>query len=646
VQPATRPLEIDERLVVRHDKDRPHGFDPSRYGDPTRWSRRVRNLWFQATVAMGLWPIPPRVPMNPVIHGAIDRGDYTVEKVFFTSLPGHYVSGNLYRPTRRTGRLPAVLSPYGHWENGRFIWRTEEQIDKELAIGGERTREAARSPLQARCAMLARMGCVVFHHDMVGYCDSTEPPHREGFLDVQAILHLQSYMGLITWNGLRALEFLTSLPEVDGDRVALTGASSGASQSIALAAVVGDRIAAHFPVVMVSMNMQGGCVCENAPLYRVHTNNVELAAMAAPRPVGVVAANDWTKDFETRGLPEMKAIWETMGAADAIEGKHLDFPHNYNVHSRERMYAFMNRRLGLGWPQVDPERIDEVPFEPIHPNDLSVYTAEHPRPADTADAKAIREWMTRTAREELEALKREARGKYDSPLRSPLKALVADDLPGRADVEWVAASETPAAQRGFLRRLGTNERVPATLWLPNDWTGGVCVYADGDGAAATSDTPPAPVARLLTSGFAVLSAAVFLAGSFQPPDGSNPRAGFDPPPKNVNPRYAGYWLGYERSVIAERVHDLLTAITHARKLKPEHRVSVACDAAAAPWTIIAVAMISPLLAGATIEWDGWDFDGITADDDPLLLPGALKYGGLRAFLETCECPVTRVAPDR
>src|SRR5438045_3681919 len=136
-------------------------------------------------------------------------------------------------------------------------------------------------------------------------------------------------MALQTWNSVRALDFLLSLPDVDPQRVAVAGSSSGGTQTIALNAV-DPRAAVAVPMVMVSMNMQGGCVCENAPLYRVGTNNVELASLFAPKPEGMAAANDWTKDFLARGLPEMKAIWSLFGADGAVAGEHFDFGHNHN----------------------------------------------------------------------------------------------------------------------------------------------------------------------------------------------------------------------------------------------------------------------------------------------------------------------------
>src|SRR5262249_33311420 len=85
------------------------------------WETRRKTVREQILVATGLWPMPEKIPLQPVIHGRIDRGDYTIEKVFFASYPGHYVSCNLYRPKGKNGKLPGVLCPHGHWPNGRFF---------------------------------------------------------------------------------------------------------------------------------------------------------------------------------------------------------------------------------------------------------------------------------------------------------------------------------------------------------------------------------------------------------------------------------------------------------------------------------------------------------------------------------------------
>src|SRR5206468_4262871 len=212
-------------------------------------------------------------------------------KVFFASLPGHYVSGSLYRPKasrerKRPEKYPGVLCPHGHWANGRFFDAGEKAAQNQIQEGAEKTIEGARYPLQARCAQLARMGCVVFHYDMVGNADSKSIAHRAGFTDVEAELRLQSFMGLQTWNSIRSLDFLLSLPDVDPKRIGVTGASGGGTQTFILCAI-DDRPAAAFPAVMVSTAMQGGCVCENCSYLRQDTGNVELAALFAPKPLGM-----------------------------------------------------------------------------------------------------------------------------------------------------------------------------------------------------------------------------------------------------------------------------------------------------------------------------------------------------------------------
>ncbi|MEQ1824229.1 MAG: acetylxylan esterase, partial [Fimbriimonadaceae bacterium] len=141
------------------------------------WEQRAERVRRQALVSQGLWPMPTKTPLNAVIHGKLDLGDYTVEKVYFESMPGFFVTGNLYRPKNKTGKLPGVLSPHGHWPDGRFL-DNGASIKNELVAGAERFAEGGRSHLQARQVQLARMGCVAFLYDMVGYADSQQIPFR------------------------------------------------------------------------------------------------------------------------------------------------------------------------------------------------------------------------------------------------------------------------------------------------------------------------------------------------------------------------------------------------------------------------------------------------------------------------------------
>ena len=140
-------------------------------------------------------------------------------------------------------KLRSVVSGKTVLVTGASYGIGEATARKQIAEKAEKTMEGARYPLQARCAQLARMGCVVFHYDMVGYADSKQIGHRAGFTDADAELNLQSFMGLQTWNSIRALDFLLSLPDVDPTRVGVTGASGGGTQTFILCGI-DDRPAA------------------------------------------------------------------------------------------------------------------------------------------------------------------------------------------------------------------------------------------------------------------------------------------------------------------------------------------------------------------------------------------------------------------
>lgn len=613
-------VEVDARIAHPKDRDQPWDFAAD-FPNRAAWEDRAEALRTRVLVSQGLWPIPTKPPMQPIIHGKIQRDGYTVEKVYFASLPGHYVTGNLYRPTK-PGKHPAILSPYGHWPDGRFIWQDDEKIRKELESGAEKTPEAARSPLQARCAMLARMGCVVFHYDMVGYADSKPIEHRKGFTDAEAILRLQSQMGLQTWNSIRAVDFVLGLEDVDPERIAVTGASGGATQCILLGAV-DERVKASFPVVMISMNMQGGCVCENAPLLRVGTNNVELACLFAPRPQGAAAAQDWTSDFETRGLPEMKRIYGQLGAAEHVEGKFFPYPHNYNVHSREMMYGFMNRWLKLG----HAEPVTEMPFEPIPPKELSVWDDEHPIPSDAVDAAGVRRWMTETSDAQLAALAKEKPAEHLQMLRSALKAMVADELPAAGEIEVVSESSPfkPAGQwDGVISRKGLGERIACRAIFPQKWSGDVLIWSHPEGRDSLKAGAIAPA---LDRGVAVIA-----IDRFDPGDhwvGSDPKVIMREP----NPTYVGFALCHNRSILAERVHDLLSVVAFVRGWDKTRAVHLVGLGGAGVEALLARTIAGNAVVRAGIDLDGFSFSQVREPNDEMLLPGGLKYGSIIPYAE-------------
>lgn len=612
----------DGRVAAARDLDHPTAFTPA-FATKADWTARADDLRRQVRVSLGLWPWPERTPLNATIGARVARDGYTVEPVAFESAPGHWVTGSLYRPTGRTGRLPAVLAPHGHWPGGRFQERSIEDAKKELASGAEQTMEGARYPLQARPAMLARLGVIAFAWDMIGYAESTAIPHREGFTDAEAEQRLQNFLGLQMWSAVRAVDWLTSLPDVDPARIGINGASGGGTQSLLLAAI-DDRIAAAVPAVMVSGNMQGGCICENAPLLRLGTNNIELTALAAPTPLAAVAANDWTHDFMTKGLPELRQVYALAGAADAVTGQKFEFPHNDNQVSREYAYAFFNRVFALG--HAAPIR--ETPFVPVPPAQLRAFTGA--RPSSERDAAGVRRAMSDASDRQLRALAAK-RDELTAILRGGFQAALADRLPAAVEAREGSFRSLPGngftVHQSVMARPGGPARVPAIGIVPAGWNGGpivVWAHEQGKRAAFEADgrTPSAEVRALLAGGAAVLAPDVFLTGEAGAATG-RVRV------KN-DATFFGYNTGYNRTIFAERVSDVLTAITFAKQLKGS-RIDLAGRGQAGSWVLAARALAGDAVTRTAVDVGGFDFDQVRDPLDERLLPGAVKYGGVNGL---------------
>lgn len=615
-------------------------FDPP--SSLSQWETRKDYVRRQILVAAGLWPMPTKTPLNAVIHGKVDCNEYTVEKVYFESAPSFFVTGNLYRPKNVSGKVPGVLFAHGHRQDARLHLSTEEVVRREIAAGAERFESGGRSTFQALCVQLARMGCVVWQWDMLSDSDSILLPREVvhtfakqrpemnttenwGLYSPQAEAHAQNIMGLQTWNSIRSLDFLLSLPEVDPKRTAVTGASGGGTQTMLLAAV-DDRIQLSFPVVMVSTSMQGGCTCENASLLRVNTGNVEFAALFAPKPQGMNSADDWTKEMATKGFPELQKLYALYGAKDKVflqRGEH--FPHNYNAVTRSAFYTFLNKHFKLGYPAPVIER----DFEPLAREQLSVWDDAHPAPkaADPDFERKLLQWLTDDAEKQLRAAAAIPEG-LRKLIGGAVEVLVGRTFAGAGEVEWSLKDQQDRGDyvemTGTLLNKTYGEEVKLAWLCPKRSSGRAVVWLDDNGMSALHNADgsvKSAVMKLVQGGVMVFGADLLFQGGEpvrQTRVVENPR------------EFAGYTFGYNHALFAQRTHDVLSIVNLLRngKLGSQSNpktVAIAGWGGAGPIAAAARALAGSAINLAAVDTGGFRFGKLLDYRDPMFLPGGAKY---------------------
>jgi len=365
------------RQPVKRFRTHTDTYPAPRFESSDAWKARATYIREHVLASAGLLPMPERTPLRAQEFGRVQHDEYSVSKVYFESLPGFLVTGNLYRPVGK-GPFAAILSPHGHFAGGR--------LENTALVSGP-----------GRAISLARQGFLVLAYDMVGINDSRQLTHDFGGRP-EALWGL-SLGGLQLWNSIRALDFLESLPDVRRDAIGATGASGGATQALLLAAV-DVRVAAVAPVNMISLSEQGGCVCENPPGLRLDTTNVEIAATIAPRPLLLVSAvGDWTSQTLEREFPAIRALYTLAGNQDRVQAVRFYAEHNFNRDARETMYGWMAQWLqGAPAGAVRPER----PFTVESDADLLVFH-ERPLPDGLLTPSELTAWWIAAARRQLAA---------------------------------------------------------------------------------------------------------------------------------------------------------------------------------------------------------------------------------------------------
>jgi len=577
----------------------------------SQWEHRAQLIKEQILFSAGLWPMPEKTPLRARISDRVEYGDFSVEKVVIETYPHFYLAGNLYRPVGRKGPFPGVLNPHGHWATGRL----EDVKDGSIP---------------ARCISQARMGMVAFAYDMVGYNDTqfgdsgAEKPgyrtHRSYGNTPADLLWHTTLMGLQTWNSIRALDFLCSLPDVDTKRLACTGASGGGTQTFILGAV-DERLSVLAPTVMVSHSMQGGCSCENMPGLRIEFSNMEIAAVPAPKPqIFMASSGDWTKTFMTIEGPAIRSVYRLFGAEDRVFYKVLNYGHNYNQDTREHVYAFFARHL-LG--KDVGEKFPEAPYPPASNLNLRVF-APGKQPADAITQDGLRDYLRGNTRAQFAAA-----APHDA---ASLRKFTGIYLPAWRHGLQLDATETPVVSETLVQdsvagltrirldfgRAGRGDRIPAVWLTPQRGKPSatiVLAHTHGKNHFLDEKNEPTGLAKsLLSRNFSVLLLDLFQTGELV-----NARAA-----KHRTNQVDLFFTTYNRTDTQERAQDLLTACSLVRQKTGRRPVYLCGVGRAGLWALLAAPAADGVVA---------DCDRVDLGDDAALLapdifvPGLKKFGG-------------------
>lgn len=595
---STEPTPDPRRTRLRTNKE---GADFRPPATVQAWNDRAAAVREQLLVTMGLWPMPPKTALNPKVYGKVERDGYSIEKVVLETLPGFTLSGNLYRPIGKPGKLPVILCPHGHWADGR--------VNPEV---------------QPRCAHWAKLGAVVFMYDMVGYNDSK--PFTHVFLNDRLRRRGLSLVTLQTWNSIRALDWLTTLPDVDPARVGCTGESGGGTQTFLLTAI-DDRVKVSAPVVMVSDSFQGGCVCENCAGLRIGTDNVEFAALTAPRPLKLVGASgDWTKLTMTNAYPTLRQVYSLYGRTDRISADVFDFPHNYNQTSRNAVYAFMGKWL-LGIEDSSSTREGVITLE--KPEDLVTFNEQTPAPSNRKTPAELENDLIAVQTRQLELLAPAGSPASWEASRALLRTShrvrvgLVNPAPAELDAREVRRGSREGATEihSVIGRKANGDQVPVARLIPKNPNGRLTVLASPHGKSilANDGQGSTMIKDLLARGQSVVVFdPLFVGEAFDP---SNPVAHR---PDTVHSDT------YNPSVAAEQIQDLATVIAWARSQPDVREVSLIGQGRSGPQVLLALPLLSGLARTAVDLHEYDEGDGSTVLPAELDLPGLLQFGGFKA----------------
>jgi dienelactone hydrolase len=336
------------------------------------WKERKTEYRRQLFEMLALDPLPKKTPLKPVVTGTVDHDEFRVDNLHFQSRPGLYVTGNLYIPKKRKGKLPTILYVCGH---GR--------VKKDGISYGNKTH------YQHHGAWFARNGyaCLIIDTLQLG---EIEGIHHGTYNHDMWWWNARGYSSAAVeaWNCIRALDYLETRPEVDASRFGVTGRSGGGAYSWWIAAL-DERIKVAVPVAgiaslrnhVVDGCVEGHCDC----MYQLNTYGWDfpmVAALVAPRPL-LISNTDKDRIFPLDGVVDVyfktRRIYELHGELDKIGLQICEGPHKDTQELRVHAFHWFNKFL-----KGEDPLIETTAVKLFEPEQLKVFDK---LPADEKNTK-------------------------------------------------------------------------------------------------------------------------------------------------------------------------------------------------------------------------------------------------------------------
>lgn len=462
-----------------------------------------RQAYIRERMLAALGGLPSRTPLNARTVGVLEREDYRVEKVIFESQPRLFVTGNLYVPKKGRGPYPGVLFPLGHELGGKSypVW--------QQMLGG-----------------LASKGYVAFTWDPLGQgervqlydADLGESKLRHStsehtMLGIQCLLAGDSLARYTIWDGMRALDYLLSRPEVDSARIAVTGNSGGGTHTAYLAAL-DDRIHVAAPSCYLTswgrlLETIGPQDAEQILLPWIGSglDHADFVYAFSPKPYLILSAiRDFFSIAGTRATYlDARRVYRVLGVPDRLSMVEADDGHGYSKPRRMAAYRWLGRWL---------KGVDDQAPEP----DVVMATEEELRCTGSGQVSTALggETVSTLNRQRVEQVGRNRRRLSGAQDLAAYQEEIREQVRRSSNVE-LRKDAVPVSRYGEIQRPGYRIEkliyesepgiiVPALLFVPG--TGEkrkpAIVYVHGQGKSAEADRG-GQIEQLVEAGIVVLA---------------------------------------------------------------------------------------------------------------------------------------------